>query len=290
MSDYLNTDRSQGCILNYSGGKHRYFSELKSVLPDEMNLKVCDVFCGGGSIATSLPSNWLITANDKEQRIIDIHKTFEEVLVNSHGSIDSAYTYLSQYCLSQVSDNKDESGFELLKKDYNTGKNPLALYALATSSNSNYIRFNNSGEFNVKFGKRYFNANLQVKLYNYLERVSKRKIQWLSSDFRDINFNKFDLLVVDSPYSYNNKSTATYNEKGGWQLQDLVSLLTKLDKYHEAGGRFIFFNEIVTKGEDNLIIQSWANKYNVNVLRDTLTGCSYQRTKDRSVEVMVTSW
>ena len=282
--DYLNVDKSHGDFMCYSGSKHRYASDIAEVLPMEDDLLVCDIFAGGGSITTALPKNWRVVGNDKESRIIEIHKDFQGLLEVS--SIHEVFDYVRDYCHSQVKDNKDEDGFDLLKKDYNTNKHPMALYALATSSNSNYIRFNSSGIFNVKFGKRWLNPSLQKKLYNYLDRSSSRDIEWVSKDFRELNFNEFDLVIVDPPYSYNGKSTAVYNEQGGWQLQDLVNLLTKLDKYHAKGGRFIFFNEIVTKGIDNLVIQNWVNKYKVKILKDTLTGCSYQRTKDRSVEVM----
>lgn len=288
MSDYLNPSREHGDILCYSGSKHRYAPEIKEVLPKEDNIYVCDVFCGGGSITTALPVNWSVTGNDGEKRIIEIHEDLQDMLEVS--SIDEVFKYVKEYCHSQVKSRTDKEGFDLLKKDYNVGKNPLALYALATSSNSNYIRFNKSGEFNVQFGKRWLNPSLQKKLYNYLERVQVRDIHWMSEDFRNFDFNLFDLVIADPPYVFNGKSTATYNEQGKWQLKDLVHLLSKLDRYNEQGGKFIFFNEVVTKGQDNPIIQDWVNKYNVKILKDTLSGCSYQRTKERSVEVMVTNY
>lgn len=288
VKDYLNTERAHGCCFCYSGSKHRYAAELKAALPKKENILICDVFAGGGSITTALPISWSVIGNDKDSRIIDIHKDFQDWLEVS--SVEEVFTYIKEYCHSQVQSRDDEEGFTSLKENYNTEYNPLALYALATSSNSNYIRFNKSGKFNVSFGKRWLNPSLQKKLYNYLERVKDRDITWESKDFRDYNFSDYDLSIIDPPYAFNGKSTATYNEQGAWQLQDLVCLLGKLDKANEEGSKWVFFNEIVTKGEDNLVIQNWVNKYNVKILRDTLSGCSYQRTKDRSVEVMVTNY
>lgn len=284
MSDYLNPSKEHGDVMCYSGSKHRYALEIKDILPKNASLSCCDVFCGGGSITTALPTEWDVVGNDVESRIIDIHKYFQEMLEIS--SIAEVFTYIREYCHSQVRDRTDKDGFNKLKQKYNTYKKPIDLYALATSSNSNYIRFNKSGEFNINFGERWLNPSLQKKLYNYLIRISHRNMEWVSKDFRDIDFNKFDFLIVDPPYAFNGKSTATYNERGGWQLPDLINLLSKLDKYHEQGGKFIFFNEIITKNQDNPIIQEWVNKYTCKVMKDTLSGCSYQRADKRSVEVM----
>lgn len=285
MTEVLSTDRYHGCCFCYSGSKARYNVELKEVIPKEDNLKVLDVFAGAGSVTTALPLSWEVTGNDAESRIIDIHRGFQEAL--RERTSEEVAKWVIDYCHSQVLNNQDEEGFEILKSVYNQTRKPQDLYALITSSNSNYMRFNKSGEFNVKFGKRYLNPSLQKKLSNYLGRVQERNIAWESKDFREFDFNEYGLLIVDPPYAYNGKSVATYNERGGWQLQDLVNLLSKLDKAHENGVKFIFFNEAITKNVDNPIIQEWISKYNVKILKDTLTGCSYQRTNKRSVEVLV---
>lgn len=296
--EYL--DKHKGCILCYSGSKNRYLSEIYSTLPKEKNLKVLDCFAGGGSLCTNLPEDYVVTASDKEYRVVGIHKELYNLI--DHYSPEEAEGYVKKFCHKWVKDNKDYEGYYKLKDYYNKGVtgyragesdyliDPLELFALTMSSNTNYIRFNKAGEQTLQFGKRYYNSNSSKKMLNYMERINKRSITWEAKDFRDYDFTAYDLVIIDSPYAYNGKSTATYNEQKGWQLQDLINLLAKLDKAHEAGVKWICFNEAVTKGTDNPIIQNWINKYNVKILRDTTSGCSYQRTKDRSVEVMVINY
>lgn len=290
--EYLTTNK--GCILCYSGSKARYLKELYDVLPEERNLKVLDAFAGGGSLCTNLPEDYIVTANDSEHRVVDIHQELGTLL--SYCSAEELETYVKEFCHNWVKNRQDADGYYELKDHYNTGikgedsVDPLLLFALTMSSNTNYIRFNKYGEQTLQFGKRFYNSNSSKKMLNYLNRISTRDITWKSKDFRDYNFSDYDLSFIDPPYAFNGKSTATYNEQGKWQLQDLVCLLSKLDKAHAEGSKWVFFNEIITKGKDNPVIQNWVNKYNVKILRDTLSGCSYQRTKDRSVEVMVTNY
>lgn len=293
-------DKHKGCVLCYSGSKARYLKELYSVLPEEKGIKVLDAFAGGGSLCTNLPEDYAVTANDMETHVIDIHRELYNLV--DHCLPEEAEGYIKKFCHKYVKDNKDKDGYQKLKDYYNKGVvsmreepsdfivDPLELFALTMSSNTNYIRFNKAGEQTLQFGKRYYNTNSSKKMLNYMERISKRDITWESKDFREYDFTEYDLVIIDSPYAHNGKSTATYNEQAGWQLQDLVDLLTKLDKAHEAGVKWVCFNEAVTKGTDNPIIQNWINKYNVKILKDTTSGCSYQRTKDRSVEVLITNF
>lgn len=279
-----------GSIMNYWGGKHRYIREIYHALPGREDLRVCDAFMGGGSVATNLPSSWSVVGNDSDSKVMEIHNGLLKFLRNGH-SPEDLQKWIKGWCHNYVSSGKDERGFEQLKHIYNESvtKLWLELYALITSANSNLIRFGPVG-FNVKYGNRYYNPSLQKKMLHYLKQVESKDITYTNKDFREINFEDFDLVISDSPYSYSGKSNAAYNERGGWQLRDLVNLTTKLDKYVAQGGRFMFFNEAITKGKDNKVIQEWVSKYNVRILKDTTTGCSYNRTSDRSVEILVTSY
>lgn len=282
---------SCGSILNFWGSKKRYLREIYEMLPDEENLRCADVFTGGGSISTNLPESWSVVANDSDEKVLEIHQklnalaqAFEPEYVEGH---------VRDWCHRYVKDGKDLDGFERLKSLYNdstSSKDWLERYALITSGNSNIIRFNKSGEYTIKYGSRFYNPNLQKKMLHYLEQHKQKDITYTNKDFREINFEDFDFVISDSPYSYSGKSNAAYNENGGWQLRDLVNLMTKLSNFDKGGGRFMFFNEVVTKGKDNKVIQEWVSKYNVRILKDTTTGCSYNRTSDRSVEVLVTNF
>ena len=281
---------SQGCIFNYWGNKASKRATLYKVLPDEENLRVCDVFMGAGSLTTSLPESWSVLGNDTQKQVMDVHTSLATML--SVYSPEEAEQLIRKSCHNFVRNGKDELGYELLREYYSKVSNRdwLEFYALATSSNSGIIRFNKAGEFTVKYGTRYYNPSLQRKMVNYLTRVQSRDISYSCIDFRELDFLAYDLLIVDPPYNYGAASNAAYNEQGAWRLQDLVNLFTKLDEATKNRVKWVCYNEAITKGKDNPVIQNWIEKYNVRILKDTLTGCSYNRTKERSVEIMITNY
>lgn len=285
--------RDKGCILCYHGSKHRYLEEIYNALPSEKGLKVLDLFAGGGSLITHLPDDYTLIGNDSERRVIDIHKTLQGLL--------STYTpYIAEgkvnvFCRTHINSRKDNIGYYNLKKAYNEGRSrdSLSLLALTMGSNSNMIRFNHKGEQNLQFGKRYYNDNSQKKMKAYLSRVAVRDLTWVSEDFRhafELYGGCSDVTVLDPPYNYSGKSTATYNEQGKWVFNDMVDVMQICDTIHKSGKKFITFNESVTKGKPNTVFSTWMNKYNVTELRDTLSGCNYQRKEERSLEVMVTNY
>lgn len=286
--------RKRECAFNYTGSKRQFLPEILSVAKDyvDQNLNVLDMFCGGGSLSTSLPINWKVTANDIESRVIDLHKYFQQSLLVREGDADYVFDAIKKHCHFHVKDNKDEKGYEDLKTAHNINvKNgntfPVDLYALLCASNSNRLRWNSSGEWNLQFGKRYFNPSMQKSLLGYLERVSERGITFTSEGFRTIDCKEYDIVIIDPPYSYDGKSTAVYNENGGWQYKDMIDTLFLCDKLDSEGKKFIYFNELVTKGEPNIDIMKWSESYKTVYLDSDINESSANRTNKKSVEVMI---
>ena len=276
-----------GCFMNYSGSKSRHSHIIEKVLPKDPNLKVLEGFCGGFSSVHSYPESWKITANDKETNLIGLHQAFQTELFSGI-SPEDLVEFIKTYCHSWMNKNNKSSKeqYEKLKADYNKNPTPLGLYTLVCSSFSNQIRFNGSGEFNLPKGDRYFNPSMEKKLLAYLENINKRDITFNSMDFRDYDFSKFDLVICDPPYL---KTTASYNENGGWQFKDSVALISRLTNYATSGGKFVFFEELWSNGTPNTLIQEWATDYNIVQLGDNSDKCNYQRKGGRTQEVMVTN-
>lgn len=80
---------------------------------------------------------------------------------------------------------------------------------------------------------------------------------------------------------------ATYNEQGGWNISKDLKLLEDLKEYK---GKFIYFNQLVSKGVDNNHLIEWSKDYKVTTLSDTTENCNYQRKGGLTVEVMITNF
>ena len=284
--------RDNGCHWNYTGSKARFYDKIKHLLPEDEYHTCLDVFTGGNSLGSLLPDKWELTFNDKCSELINSHEVFQdyttEILLDNLDGVTNTHKL----------DKDSGKGYDELKTFYNLqctlglvgedlkeSSKAFIFYLLACHSFSNYIRFNDNGEWNVPFGKRTFNKNMRKKLINWKERISKKeKITWISKDFRDIDFLEYSFLVIDSPYLM---SVAAYNEKNGWTEQDSIDLLKKVDEYANHGGKFILFEEVMSNGKHNGIISEWMNKYEHVSLGDNSKGCNYQREDKITLEVCI---
>lgn len=261
--------------FNYTGSKHRYLDDIFEVLPKEENLTVCDPFLGGGDLCCNLPVSWKVDASDLSKPMVNMHKSIQRNSLNK----TVINKLMKQHSLSRT--NEDE--YYKLRTKFNSvnHKDSRLLYLLICHSNTNRIRFSNKTGFNMPFGYRTFNIELQAKLTNYIRRLKVRKIKFNCKDFRDVNFSKYDLSLIDSPYL---GTDAVYNEKNGWLDIDQTDLLNKTDK---EANKFIFFGQIWSKGKHNEELDIWSKKYKVKVLKETTANCSNNRKNKKTVEVMI---
>ncbi len=275
-----------GDIWCYHGSKGRYFNKIEEVLKNEQGYRsVIDLFSGGSSIATSLPVEWSVTANDRESRVIDLSVQLQKLLTVC--SPEEVELIIRNHCRINVSSNKDKEGYLTLKDKYNKGdRTALNLFALTMSSNSNMIRFNSSGEQTLQFGNRWYNSNSIKKMISYLERIAERDIEFVSKDFREYSEQyPYDIWIIDPPYR---TSKATYSETGQWSMKDEVELLNLCDKLEKEGKKFIYFNQTFTQGTENKVVNYWKDKYTHQILADTTSNCSAQRKNvGKTVEIMV---
>jgi len=280
-SEYLKAEHSNP--FNYTGSKHRYLKELFEVLPGKEleYLKVLDPFVGGGDLISKLPKKWIIKAGDSLPQLIEMHKDMQ----NGSITTDLALNFMRFHELNKT----DEFQYERLKYEYNKSLvhpacNAVALYSLICHSNSNRMRFNKAGDFNLPFGRRTFNDNMQKKLSNYCEWLKSAIVKFHYMPFESWNFRDFDLLLIDSPYP---NSVATYNEKNGWTFNQELELYTKINDADYHGVKFVYFGQTWANGTHNPTLEKWANQYNVKILKDTTHQCSSNRKNGKTVEIMV---
>ena len=286
--------------MNYTGGKYKLLHQIEPLFPENINLFV-DLFTGGGNIAANVKANKIV-ANDCEENIIGIYKTFQGY-DNVNELIGQIEEIIKTYGLTI--DNME--AYNKFRNDYNSLKasqgnySPLSsyninilLYVLICYSFNHQYRFNSKGEFNMPFGKErsQWNENMKNNLINFHRRIKEKDIVFLNKDFRQLKVDKLginDFVYCDPPYLI---TCATYNEKDGWNQECEEDLLNLLDELNTKKIKFALSNVLYSKGKTNDLLIEWSKKYNVHHLDYTYQNCNYH-TKDKtnkSDEVLITNY
>lgn len=273
--------------LNYVGGKYKLLNQIIPLIPNKINTFV-DLFGGGFNVGINVNADKIIY-NDNCIQTVDLLHNFQ---LNEPEVIHSkVIEMINMYNLNRENKEHDDlykKRYINLREEYNRNPDWLKFYTLITCSFSNQIRFNLNGEFNMPYGKRYYNPSLQEKLKVFVEQLHKGNYKFTSSDFRKLEvvlLTVGDYVYLDPPYF---NSTATYNENGGWTERDEIELLNLLDSINDRGIKFGLSNNLKY---DNPILNEWKDKYNIHYLNIDYSNCNYQK-KDKSndLEVLITNY
>ena len=281
--------------LNYTGGKHKLLPQIMPLFPKEINTFI-DLFTGGCNVAVNVNANKII-ANDFEEHIINIFKTFQSD--NIENLIFNIENIIKEFNLTM----ENSEGFNRFRNLYNetivNGNNSqynidIMLFTLICYSFNHQFRFNSKGEFNMPFGKNrsQWNDTMKKNLINFHKSIIDKNIIFTNNDFRKLKIDKLscnDFVYCDPPYLI---TCATYNEKDGWNEQCETDLLSLLDSLNSKSVKFALSNVLFNKGKTNDLLIEWSKKYNVHHLDYTYQNCNYH-TKDKSSkpdEVLITNF
>ena len=287
--------------MNYTGGKYKLLHQIEPLFPEDINLFV-DLFTGGGNIAVNVKANKIV-ANDCEENIIGIYKTFQK-----YDNVDELIAQIEEIIKTYGLTIDNTEAYNKFRNDYNNlktsqGNYPLPissynmdilLYVLICFSFNHQYRFNSKGEFNMPFGKErsQWNENMKNNLINFHRQIKEKDIVFLNKDFRQLKVDKLginDFVYCDPPYLI---TCATYNEKDGWNQECEEDLLNLLDELNTKKIKFALSNVLYSKGKTNDLLIEWSKKYNVHHLDYTYQNCNYH-TKDKtnkSDEVLITNY
>ena len=286
--------------MNYTGGKYKLLHQIEPLFPEDINLFV-DLFTGGGNIAVNVKANKIV-ANDCEENIIGIYKTFQK-----YDNVDELIAQIEEIIKTYGLTIDNMEAYNKFRNDYNSLKtsqgnySPLSsyninilLYVLICYSFNHQYRFNSKGEFNMPFGKErsQWNENMKNNLINFHRQIKEKDIVFLNKDFRQLKVDKLginDFVYCDPPYLI---TCATYNEKDGWNQECEEDLLNLLDELNTKKIKFALSNVLYSKGKTNDLLIEWSKKYNVHHLDYTYQNCNYH-TKDKtnkSDEVLITNY
>ncbi|MDE6128553.1 MAG: DNA adenine methylase [Lachnospiraceae bacterium] len=298
--------------LNYTGGKYKLLPQIMPCFPKGINTFV-DLFCGGGNVGINVDCRRLVL-NDLDEHIFYLFDTFQKL--DKEVTFETIRRIIARYGLSDSTVNGygfygcngsdglgryNKEPFIELRQNFNEEKNRdasyyLLLYTLIIFSFNNQIRFNREGKFNLPVGKRDFNAKMQRKLSDFIDRLKCVSCVFSCVDFRNFDISALtgeDFVYMDPPYLI---TCATYNEKDGWNETAERNLLGFIDELHSHGIRFALSNVLRSKGKENRILIEWAaanaDRYHVKRLDYDYANSNYH-TKNRdknSEEVLIVNY
>lgn len=324
--------------LNYTGSKYPIIDQIIPRFPRKIR-RLYDPMCGEAVIPVNTRAKTVVV-NDSQEEVVDVlHHFYTEDLGDILGAID--------FLIDLFGLNKENSeGYYALRDYYNFGKvpthlsaeayegldhrHPILFYLLVVHSFSNQIRFNKKGEFNLPFGRRWFNPNLRKKLETFVKAWQRKQVwfySWIGMDFREVAAKRFEILErfdenflatikyslqanpeLDPPPAYDpyvhedfwywdppySTGIASYNENGGWGHDDDRDLFGILDKLTELGQRWAMSNAVENRGVENELLAYWLRenegRYTVYEIDHTYRGSNYQRNNKGTREVLVVNY
>lgn len=258
---------------------------LSSIIPHLKGYKVLiDLFTGSGTVAINAAKECCfekIIANDNLEPLIGIHNALK-----SRSFIDTVAFTNSCY-------PETKEGYLLMREDYNSLKRLDLLLNLQYRSNSNMMRWNKSGDFNMTYGERarfdegrllqHHHLCQDIEFYNedYVKFVHKIKD---TVDLKDCVF------YIDPPYQ---NTTATYNEQGNWQdTQDSV-LLDIVEFLQLSGAKVVMSNVFSNRGKYNTWLIKWCDEnkdnFDVHHLCSDYSNSSFRKSNHKTDEVLIVS-
>lgn len=274
--------------MNYIGGKYKLLPQILPLFPQNINTFV-DMFAGGLDVSLNVRANNII-CNDINNYVIGIYEEMKQHQIDD--LLQNIQDIILAYNLSKT--NKD--GYVTLRRNYNETRNPLELFVLVCYGFNHQFRFNNKGEFNNPFGvnRSSYNQQIENNLRNLHEKI--HTMTFSANNFRQMNLQQLqagDFVYADPPYRI---SCGSYNDgkRGfeGWSEQDDLALFEILDELNERNIHFALSNVIEHKGQQNILLNEWRQRYHTNFLNANYSNSNYQckNKETRTVEVLITNY
>ena len=108
--------------MNYTGGKYKLLHQIEPLFPEDINLFV-DLFTGGGNIAVNVKANKIV-ANDCEENIIGIYKTFQK-----YDNVDELIGQIEEIIKTYGLTIDNMEAYNKFRNDYNSLKTSQGNYS-----------------------------------------------------------------------------------------------------------------------------------------------------------------
>jgi DNA adenine methylase Dam len=283
------------------GNKRKIIKKgLINLFPDNIE-DMIEPFGGSASVSMNTKSNRYFISEIDEYLItlynIFKTKTSESIIEHIEKRIEEFNLPKERTKRNQYKDKfqleKYKQSYLNFRNFYNQNKNPLDLYTLMFFSFSQQLRFNSKGEMNMPYGMDCFSESNKEYIRNGVSFFSQSNVFVSKSDFRNIHskmqeFTTNTFIYLDPPYL---NTTATYNENGGWCVEDEKDLYLLCEALNEKGFKFAMSNVFNNKNTSNEMLINWCENNNWNVYEvKGMTYSSCGRGNSKAKEVVITNY
>jgi DNA adenine methylase len=198
-------------VLKYRGGKSREIPKFLHHIPDDFD-RYIEPFLGGGAVFFYLEPEHAVL-NDFNSRLITFYQQLKNDYEQLREQLDNLqkqyeknqieYKKLKAKSPQEIVPNKNEDLYYKMREKYNTPDGTLLegviYFFINKTAYSGMIRYNNSGEYNVPFG-RYPNFN--TRLLTEQHSILLQGAELYNLDYSNI-FNmatEDDFIFLDPPY------------------------------------------------------------------------------------------
>jgi DNA adenine methylase len=274
-------------FLKYAGGKQQLLPEIIPRIPKDFK-RYYEPFLGGGAVFFKLrPKDFLISDVNKDlirtyHAIRDNFKILflvEKAFEKSYGDLINEETF---YILRDIYNGKVTSKVRfdlLLQKAY------LFIYLNKTCFNGLH-RVNAHGDFNVGFGKTFYDSVLDNNnLFHCHKHLSQGQIQYV--DFREVLKcpEEGDFVFLDPPYMpISATSNFTNYTADGFTYNDLCDLHRCCLELDAKGVKFMFCNS------DCELVHSMFEEFNVELVEARRSINSDGEKRGKINEVLITNY
>jgi len=198
-------------VLKYRGGKSREIPRFLQYIPDNFN-RYIEPFFGGGAVYFYIEPDHAIV-NDLNERLITFYRQLRDNYPEMRRQLDelqeqyeanqTAYKRLKAQTPDERVPNANEDLYYRIRDLFNdpddTYLDGVLYFFINKTAYSGMIRYNNSGEYNVPFG-RYPNLNTNLITLQHSQLLQGAEI--FSTDYQDIfaMANEDDFIFLDPPY------------------------------------------------------------------------------------------
>ncbi len=194
--------------LKWAGGKRWLIPKLNRIWSRHKERRLVEPFCGGLSVALGLqPQQALL--NDVNPALINFYQQLQQGLkVDIALENDEILYYQHRALFNEL----NQQGFEI-------NKAAQLFYYLNRTGYNGLCRFNQSGGYNVPFG-RYKTINYQRDFLQYQQQLTQW--QFSQQDFAELKIQDEDFIYADPPYDVPFRQ---YSQQGfDWQDQERLAV------------------------------------------------------------------
>lgn len=198
-------------VLKYRGGKSREIPRFLQYIPDDFN-RYIELFFGGGAVYFYLePDNAII--NDLNTRLMTFYQELRNNYPEMRKQLDELqslyeknqkeYKRLKTLSPNERVPNANEELYYKMRELFNHPNGEfldgVLYFFINKTAYSGMIRYNNSGEYNVPFG-RYPNLNTRLITEQHSELLQRTELYNL--DYKKIfdMAQEDDFIFLDPPY------------------------------------------------------------------------------------------